>query len=1339
MAWLTVLLAGTGLPGLVGLPSAAAAPWAVRSTAARSAATAVPAAPFVVSVSGVGLGVLVDWAPNPPGEDLTSYSVTASPAARSKTKACPVPRAVTVSATPADTAAVVGGLCASVVYKVRAVAVNSAGRSAPSAASAPVVPLTAQPPDPPLIVSVTARDTTLLVNWSRPAYDGGRLVTGYLLRAAHGAQVVTVHAAAKATSATVTGLTDGVAYTLSLTASSAAGNSAPDKGTGTPSAEYPPSPPMGLSTVPDNTGGVTVSWQPPADDGGGTVTGYTISYQQQRRSTAGVWTPVPGAPVETAAEPASATSATVTAFPASPAFYLFWITAANSAGTGRRAIAPAPVSPTTASKPSTVILAPASVSALASVTATSLVWHDPAPSQVTAVRVGDVLTCDAGGLLPDGMLRKVTAIAGKGTSLTLTTTQATLTDAVTNMSLASTVQTGAAKVAGAPVRAVFVPRSAGVSVRGAAPNGTVNAQTTFSVSLTSGPISVGFQFGLNAQVGLDINVDHGFLDVPDGVSVSASALATFSAQGQVKVQGAYKVPLETEVGELDLEPITIDAIVPIVIVPKLPVFLKISGQASTGFQGQITVGGALSWSSSDAGHLDLTNLSKVSVGGSPLPGLNAFSVKEFIGLSMTATLLADDAIGPDVEADLGMQETVNPVPTQGQPYFEIGPVLQLKAGLDLDLYIIHPQLNVTLAQFDFAPFLIQSPPAPTYAITPANPVLTPGQSVTFKAVRSDGVRKPLIWSLTGNTSGDKITSSGSLTVAAPLGRTLSVNVTDPTGAVGTTTVMIGTPSDPPGALSVSQTANRPFALQLNWTAPAATGGFPISGYRIVTQPQSVVPSQSNTTHATLVGVAPGLSTINVYAVNSAGLVSPPATADAYIYPDGSYSPPGMVWTTSDARLTVGTPSSQSLQFYGMACGAAGSCAALGFYVDSKGIVHGTIDTLANRTWTSTVAPLPARAASDRQSTLYAVTCPAAGSCVVVGDYIDRNGNYQPLIETLANGTWRAVKAPLPAKAVASRIFATALQAVTCRTRGSCTAVGGYTDNNANLQGLIETLSNGTWKATKAPLPTRASSLPSAGLRAVACLAAGSCIATGSYKDSKGNRRGLIDTFTRGTWAATRAPLPADAAGNPVAGLGAIACPAAGVCTAVGQYTDTKGNGQGVIETLSNRTWTATEAPVPAAAKDSPVVNFTAIVCPAVGSCTALGTYIGLDAQIRGVFETLANRTWTGTVAPLPANAISFATAVFAQNGGTGALACMAAGSCTAVGSYVDVHGNSQGLIETLSNGTWTANEAPLPPNAARKPGASLGAVACPPASSCTAIGNYTDASKKDEGLIETQQ
>ena len=118
------------------------------------------------------------------------------------------------------------------------------------------------------------------------------------------------------------------------------------------------------------------------------------------------------------------------------------------------------------------------------------------------------------------MLRAVTAITDNGTTTTLTTAQATFSDAVTNMSLASTAQAGSGTASASGGRAVFVPRAAGVTVHGGTRNGTVGAGATFSLSLKQGPLSVSAQFGLTAQVGMDINVKQGFLGIPDGVSVT---------------------------------------------------------------------------------------------------------------------------------------------------------------------------------------------------------------------------------------------------------------------------------------------------------------------------------------------------------------------------------------------------------------------------------------------------------------------------------------------------------------------------------------------------------------------------------------------------------------------------------------------------------------------------------------------------------------------------------------------------------------------------------------------------------------------------------------------------
>lgn len=49
-------------------------------------------------------------------------------------------------------------------------------------------------------------------------------------------------------------------------------------------------------------------------------------------------------------------------------------------------------------------------------------------------------------------------------------------------------------------------------------------------------------------------------------------------------------------------------------------------------------------------------------------------------------------------------------------------------------------------------------------------------------------------------------------------------------------------------------------------------------------------------------------------------------------------------------------------------------------------------------------------------------------------------------------------------------------------------------------------------------------------------------------------------------------LPADAESNPQANMDSVSCPSAGNCTAVGGYTDSSGNEQGVLSTETSGTW-----------------------------------------------------------------------------------------------------------------------------------------------------------------------
>ncbi len=391
--------------------------------------------------------------------------------------------------------------------------------------------------------------------------------------------------------------------------------------------------------------------------------------------------------------------------------------------------------------------------------------------------------------------------------------------------------------------------------------------------------------------------------------------------------------------------------------------------------------------------------------------------------------------------------------------------------------------------------------------------------------------------------------------------------------------------------------------------------------------------------------------------------------------------------------------------------------AIGEYSgDTGGYEQPLIETLEGGAWTATEAPLPANA-SGQTGYLNALACPAVGSCVAVGSY-----GAESLIETLSGGAWTATEAPLSGNAVLS-LFGSELNTVACPAVGSCVATGYYPDTGASFSslGVIETLSGGAWTATEVELPGNAYGPdPAIALSTVACPAVGFCVITGHYVDGTGDQRALLETLTGGNWTATEAPLPANADTTyQDSALNDVTCPATGSCVAAGYY-NVPAYRAGLVETLSGGIWNPTETPVPTNAPRGGPLNV--ITCPAEGFCVAVGSYSG-----GALIETLAGGNWTPTGAPLPANATSV--------GALDSVACPAVGSCVAIGYYQDTSSNNQGLMESLSGGSWSATEAPLPPNGAEIYG--LNTVACPAVGSCVAVGNYYEGTSGN-GLIETQ-
>ena len=188
---------------------------------------------------------------------------------------------------------------------------------------------------------------------------------------------------------------------------------------------------------------------------------------------------------------------------------------------------------------------------------------------------------------------------------------------------------------------------------------------------------------------------------------------------------------------------------------------------------------------------------------------------------------------------------------------------------------------------------------------------------------------------------------------------------------------------------------------------------------------------------------------------------------------------------------------------------------------------------------------------------------------------------------------------------------------------------------------------------------------------------------------------------------------------------------------VGSYTDASGGGQGLLAIQSAGAWsTATEAILPTNAAGDPRVKLTGVSCASAGNCTAIGSYIDASGHTQGLGLTETNGTWARGVELIhPAFVNVSADPRISLNG----ISCAAAGDCSVVGTYLDNNGHPEGMLLTQINGAWRTSpardaEATLPGDAAAEPAVSLTSVSCGAIGECVAVGSYVDSSGHQQGL-----
>jgi hypothetical protein len=221
----------------------------------------------------------------------------------------------------------ISGLTAGVSYDFEVAAINTFG-TGPWSATASSTPSAAAPivANAPVLVSATAGDTTVALDWNIPTFNGGAAITDYIIqKSANGTTgwATVTESVSTVTAYTVTGLANFTIAYFRVAAVNSAGTGAYSNvmsatPTGTPSA---PGIPTDVVCAPGDTV-VLVSWTAPGT-GGSAITDYLL---QQALSPPGTsWGSVTGDTVSTA------TSTNVTGLTNGQG-YVFRVAARNSIG-----------------------------------------------------------------------------------------------------------------------------------------------------------------------------------------------------------------------------------------------------------------------------------------------------------------------------------------------------------------------------------------------------------------------------------------------------------------------------------------------------------------------------------------------------------------------------------------------------------------------------------------------------------------------------------------------------------------------------------------------------------------------------------------------------------------------------------------------------------------------------------------------------------------------------------------------------------------------------------------------------------------------------------------------
>lgn len=274
------------LVGLTASTAYAIRVYAVNAAGAGAQSTAITATPFTTPTAPTSVAISLDdtslnvsWAAptSNGGSEITSYTATASPGGFTCTS-------------PSNTfSCSIRGLNNGTQYTVSVTAKNLAGEGSAVTAAGKFVPRGV--PNAPVLKSVDSLNQSLLVKWVplSGVLLNGAAVSKYTATASPSGRFCTVDGSTAAgvanSSCTITGLMNGVAQTVTVVAAHDGGTSASSNGI-LRAARSAPSAPVGVS-VSMLDGALSVTWEPPVDNGGVIISGFTVTATPNLAGAAG--------------------------------------------------------------------------------------------------------------------------------------------------------------------------------------------------------------------------------------------------------------------------------------------------------------------------------------------------------------------------------------------------------------------------------------------------------------------------------------------------------------------------------------------------------------------------------------------------------------------------------------------------------------------------------------------------------------------------------------------------------------------------------------------------------------------------------------------------------------------------------------------------------------------------------------------------------------------------------------------------------------------------------------------------------------------------------------------